>query len=173
MLIASKLGALAVLVGDAGREAAGELSASAAATLLTLHYHGPATASALADVIGVTQPTAVRVVGGLVGHGLVERAGRLGKSAPFRLTASGIAQAGSLQQARLAALQRLLGDLENGERATLEVLLDRILAGATRSRRSARTICRLCDHALCDGPACPVGCRATEIERLENADGKE
>lgn len=173
MLIANKLGALAVLVGDATRAAADGLSASAAAALLTLHHHGPATASALAGIIGVTQPTAVRVVGGLVGQGLVERAGRAGKAAPFRLTASGVVRAGSLQRSRLAALQRLLDGLRDGERATLEALLDHLLAGATTSRRSARTMCRLCDHALCDGPACPVGCRASEIERTASADGEE
>jgi len=173
MLIASKLGALAVLVGDLSRTAAGELSASATAMLFTLHYHGEATASDLATVAGITQPTAVRVVGGLVERGLVERAGRLGRSAPLRLTASGIRAAGALQAARLAALHRLLDPLGGDDRAVLERLLDRMLAGATTSRRFARTVCRQCDHTLCDGPACPVGSRATAIESPGNGEAEE
>lgn len=173
MLIANKLGALAVLAGDLSRTAAGELSGSAAAMLFTLHYHGEATASELAAVAGIAQPTAVRVVGGLVERGLVERSGRLGRSAPLRLTASGVQLAGALQAARLAALHRLLEPLGGDDRATLERLLDRMLADATTSRRFARTVCRQCDHTLCDGPACPVSCRATAIENAGNGEAKE
>lgn len=174
MLLASKLGALAVAAADLSRAAAGDLSHSAAAMLLTLHYHGPTTASALAAVAGVTQPTAVRVVAGLAAQSLVERAGRSGKTAPFRLTAAGSTRAVALQAARLSALQRLLADLDTDQQAVLERLLDRMLAGATTSRRAARTICRLCDHALCDGPVCPAGRRATEIEDLDRREaGRE
>ena len=170
MLLANKLGALAVLAGDLARDATGDLSGSAAAVLFTLHHHGPATATGLAAVLGIAQPTAVRVIGGLVGQGLVEPAGRDGRSAPFRLTASGARTARSLQSARLASLQRLLDPLDPGERAMLEAMLDRMLAAATTSRRFARTTCRLCDHAVCDGPDCPIGCRATEVERSQSDD---
>lgn len=173
MLIASKLGALAVLAGDLSRTAAGDLSASATAVLFTLRYHGEATASDLAAIAGIAQPTAVRVVGGLVGRGLVERAGRTGRSAPLRLTASGAQAADALQAARLAALHRLMDPLGDDDRAMLERLLDRMLAGATTSRRLARTVCRQCDHSLCDGPACPVGRRATAIENAGSGEAEE
>ncbi|MGH8430501.1 MAG: MarR family winged helix-turn-helix transcriptional regulator [Solimonas sp.] len=164
MLIANKLGALAVLAGDLSRAAGGDLSPTAVAILLTLHHRGPMTASELAVIAGITQPTAVRVTNGLVAHGLVRRSDRVGKTAPIHLTRAGAREARSLQKARLIALQRLVTPLADEERTELEGLLDKMLAGATGSRRFARTTCRLCDHALCNGPACPIGTRATEIE---------
>lgn len=164
MLIASKLGALGVLIADTTRDSVGDLSPSAAALLLSLHYHGPMTATGLAAVAGIAQPTAVRVLGGLAARGLVERGKRAGKAAPLVLTAAGRFQAETVQSGRLAALDRLLGRLAPDDRQALERLLDRILADATDSRETARTICRLCDHTICDGPDCPVGTRATRIE---------
>lgn len=164
MLLANKLGALAVLAGDLSRAAGGGLSLTAAAILLTLHHRGPMTASELAVVAGITQPTAVRVTNGLVAQGLVRRCERVGKTAPIHLTRAGAREAKSLQKARLDALQRLVTDLTAGEQVELEGLLDKILADATRSRRFARTTCRLCDHALCASPVCPIGTRAAELE---------
>jgi len=32
-------------------------------------------------------------------------------------------------------------------------------------RAYARHICRFCDHGICDGPRCPVGSAATELEQ--------
>ncbi|EDP66978.1 probable transcriptional regulator [alpha proteobacterium BAL199] len=147
------------------RGALGDLSPSAAAVLLTLRYHGGSTASALSAIAGIAQPTAVRVIDGLVRRGLVERVGRVGKTAPLRLTLAGEMEADSVQASRLAALQGVLDGLAAEEQATLERLVDAMLTAATSSRPLARTTCRLCDHARCDGPACPIGTRATEIER--------
>lgn len=171
MLNANKLGALGVLIADLTRETVADLSPTAAALLLTLHHRGSMTASALADVAGVTQPTAVRVIGGLTARGLVARGDRLGKTAPLHLTPAGTRRAEAVQRSRLAALERLLEPLPRPGRDTLGRLLDTILAGATTSRRFARTTCRLCDHSICDGAACPIGTRAGEIERaLGDAD---
>lgn len=164
MLLANKLGALAVLAGDLSRAAGGDLSPTAVAILLTLRHRGAMTASELAVIGGIAQPTAVRVTDGLVAQGLVRRGERVGKTAPIHLTRAGARAARAQQKARLAVLQRLVTALEKEERAELGNLLDKILAGATSSRRFARTTCRLCDHALCRGPACPIGMRATEIE---------
>jgi len=165
MITGNKLGALGVLVMDAVERALGELSPSAAALLLTLRYRGEMTATALAGIAGVAQPTAVRVADGLVRRGLVERRGRAGRTAPLRLTNIGTEKADALQRARLAAMGRLLSGLAEGDRAGFERALDRLLAGATRSRAFARTTCRLCDHAACVGPLCPIGTRAGELER--------
>ncbi|PLX36222.1 MAG: MarR family transcriptional regulator [Hyphomicrobiales bacterium] len=170
MLCANKLGAFGLLVFDAMGEALGELSPSAASLLLTLSYRPGLTVTELAAVAGIAQPTAVRVLDGLVKRGLAERGEKIGRTAPLALTNTGRAEAERLQAARLGVLDGLLGALPDDQRAAFEAALDTILAGATTSRSFARTTCRLCDHELCDGPLCPIGTRATEIERNGNAD---
>jgi DNA-binding MarR family transcriptional regulator len=165
MITANKLGALGLLLTDAMGEALGDLSPSAAALLLTLLYHGDMPTTALAGIAGISQPTAVRVADGLVRRGLVQRQDRTGRTAPLRLTRAGARQAEALQRARLKAMTRLLAGLSATERAAFERTLDKLLAAGTLSRGFARTTCRLCDHGSCDGPLCPVGSRATELER--------
>jgi DNA-binding MarR family transcriptional regulator len=167
MIFANKLGALGVLLMDAMEAALGELSPSAAALLLTLRYRGAMTTTALAGIAGVAQPTAVRVADGLARRGLVERQGRAGRTAPLRLTDAGMERADALQRARLRAMERLLAGLPDRERGGFERGLGMLLAGATRSRAFARTTCRLCDHAACIGPLCPIGTRASELERAQ------
>ena len=165
MLFASKLGALGVLLSDVGERVAGDLSASAAALLLTLRFRSALTATELADIVGIAQPTAVRVLDGLVRRGLVLRQQRSGRQAPLRLTTLGRKRAQQFLSARLRALGNLLSALSDDERAELEGLIDKLLSAATTSRAVARTTCRLCDHGICDGPKCPIGSRATELER--------
>jgi DNA-binding MarR family transcriptional regulator len=162
MLDANKLAALGLLVHDTMAAALGAFSPSAAALLLTLHNHGSMTATAIAPILGVAQPTAVRVAGGLIRQGLVV-ASRDGRTAPLDLTRAGRRQAEALQRARLGAIEPLLVGLSPRKRARLGRLVDRVLAGATRSEAFARTTCRLCDHRLCDGPRCPIG---TEVHRI-------
>jgi DNA-binding MarR family transcriptional regulator len=165
MICANKLGALGVLLSDALESALDDLSESAAALLLTLHYRPASTASELADVAGIAQPTAVRVLDGLVRRGLVERQSSIGRIVPLRLTPTGRERAQALQTVRLNTLDRLLAVLPEQERAAFERALDLMLAAATTSRPFARTTCRLCDHVICDGALCPIGTRATELER--------
>ena len=165
MLLASKLGALGVLLSDIGEGVAGDLSPSAAALLLTLRFRLALTATELADIAAIAQPTAVRVLDGLVRRGLVVRQNRTGRQAPVRLTSLGRKRARELLSARLRAVRHLLTALSSDERAALEGIIDKLLAAATTSRSFARTTCRLCDHAACDGPRCPIGLRATELER--------
>lgn len=164
-MIANKLGALGVLISDTMDEALVDVSPSAAALLLTLLYREGTTVTRLAAVAGIAQPTAVRVLDGLASRGWVERQARTGRTTPLRLTAAGKAEAQRLQAARLAAMERLLAALPERDRAGFDRALDIVLAGATISRASARTMCRLCDHPSCMEPDCPVGSRATEIER--------
>jgi DNA-binding MarR family transcriptional regulator len=164
MLLTGKLGALGVLLSDIGERATEELSISAAALLLTLSYHAGATATELAQIAGIAQPTAVRVLDGLIRRGLVVRRKRAGRSAPLDLTVAGKKRAERLLSVRLRDIGELLTAFSAKERASLERLLDRLLASATTSRAFARTTCRLCDHGACRGSRCPVGTRATELE---------
>ncbi len=165
MAVASKLGALGVLLSDIGERVAGDLSPSAAALLLTLSFRSPLTATELADIPAIAQPTAVRVLDGLIRRGLVVRQERRGRQAPLRLTTQGRSRAQRFLSARLKAVGHLLTALSRHERAEFERMLDKLLSAATTSRGFARTTCRLCDHGTCDGPRCPIGSRATELER--------
>jgi DNA-binding MarR family transcriptional regulator len=165
MLCGNKLGALSVLLSDAIEEAFGEHSPSGASLLLTLRYQGPMTATALAAVGGIAQPTAARVTGRLVRHGLIRRGPHTGRAAPLRLTRAGKRQALALQQARLRAISRFIDALSETESVQFERALDKILQNATHSRAFARTTCRLCDHSVCSGRLCPVGSKATALER--------
>ncbi|HXP77889.1 MAG TPA: MarR family transcriptional regulator [Stellaceae bacterium] len=165
MLLASKLGALSVLLSDIGERAADGFSQSAAGLLLTLRFRSLLTATELADIVGIAQPTAVRVLDGLVRRGLVVRQKRAGRAAPVRLTSLGRRRAERLLSARLEAIGYVVATLSRNEHAELERIIDKLLAAAATSRSFARTTCRLCDHAACDGPRCPIGTRATELER--------
>ncbi len=163
-MYANKLGALGLLITDAIDEALAGISPSAAALLLTLHYRPGITVTQLADVAGIAQPTAVRVLDGLARRGWLERQPRAGRMTPLVLTEEGTTQAQLVQAARLSAMERLLAPLPGHDREAFERGLDSILAGATMSRAFARTTCRLCDHPACKEPDCPIGARATEIE---------
>jgi len=179
MLCENKLGALGVLLSDALEEAQVSLSRSAAALLLTLFYREQKTASAfyrehksasaMAKVVGVSQPTMTRLMDGLVRQGFVERKGRAGRVSLLRLTPAGRRKARLLQDARLNAMKDLLRVLSRREQVAFEHTLDKMLAGATRSRAFAHTVCRLCNHAICTGPLCPLGVQVAELERARKA----
>lgn len=165
MLCENKLGALGLLLADSLENISDDLSMSAAALLLSLFYNPDATATELAKIVGVSQPTAVRVLDGLVARGLIKRKDRAGRITLLGVTSAGRKRAQALQVRRLRAAKVLLNALTAAKRKNFERTLDKLLASATSSRAFARTTCRLCDHALCDGPLCPIGIRATEIER--------
>ena len=169
-LMANKLGALGILIADAMESVLNDVSPSAASMLSTLFYRPNLTASMLAEIVGVTQPTATRVLDGLVRHGWIERQERQGRATPLRLTTAGEERAVALQSARHAALSHLTASLSKYDKEAFDQILDSVLAEATTSRSFARTTCRLCDHAACDGPSCPIGSRATELERQGKPD---
>lgn len=169
MLDTNKLGALGTLINDRTEAALGALSPSAAAVLSMLHFKPGLTTSELAAVVGISQPTAVRVIDGLERQALIERGKPEGRVTPLRLTEAGRIEAKALQARRLAALGELLRALQPDERRLFASLLDMILAGATTSRAFARTTCRLCEHDLCGPEVCPIGCRAAAIEAQESA----
>lgn len=162
-LLASKLEAVAVLVAETAAQ--GGRTGSPAAALLTLRHHGPMPTTALARILGVTQPAATRLLDRLCAEGAVARTAAPGRrEGAVSLTAEGRAEAETLQSARLAALARLAAPLDAPARAALSHALDALLGAAVRDRPQARRLCRFCDHALCDGPACPVGRAAARIE---------
>jgi DNA-binding MarR family transcriptional regulator len=164
MLSANHLAVLGTMIDDRLTRAFAPLSPSAAAVLLTLHHRGPLTTAELGQIIAIAQPTVTRMVTGLAAQGFIRRQARAGRITPLTLTEQGTARAQGLQEARAAAITPLLDALPPDERASFDGMLARILAAATSSRRFARTTCRYCDHAICDGAACPIGCRARELE---------
>lgn len=134
------------------------------AILQTLLYWGPLTATELAKIIGVTQPTTVRVVGGLISEGLIKRHRKQARSVGLELSRAGHAEAKRVRNVRLTEVAKLARPLNTEQRQALETLLDLLLAGATDGRATARRICRFCAHDICDGPVCPIGMRATILD---------
>lgn len=164
MLDANWLGALGVMIADRMQAALGDLSPSAAALLSNLHFKPGLSATQLAAICGVRQPTAVRLIDGLVRQGLLARGKPMGRTTPLELTVRGWLRATELQAARLAAMEMLLAPLSPGMREQMASLVEAVLAAATTSRAAARTTCRLCEHDLCAPGICPVGNRASQIE---------
>lgn len=168
MLEANKLGALGAMIHNRTEAALAGLSPSAAAVLSMLYFKPELTTTELAEVVGVSQPNAVRLIDGLERQTLIARGKPKGRVTPLTLTEAGQAQVKALHALRLAALDDLLSALQPDERQLFASMLDTILAGATTSRAFARTTCRLCEHDLCGPKVCPIGCRAIEIEKKEN-----
>lgn len=168
LLEANKLGALGAMIRDRTEVSLAGLSPSAAAVLSMLHFKPGLTTTELADIVGVSQPNAVRLIDGLERQALIERGKPKGRVTPLTLTRAGHVQVNELHALRLSALDDLLSELQPDERRHFASMLDTILAGATTSRAFARTTCRLCEHDLCGPEVCPIGCRATEIEKKEN-----
>jgi DNA-binding MarR family transcriptional regulator len=164
-LLANKIAALATAINDRTEAAFGSRrSRSSVAALETLLYWGPLTATELSKILNVTQPTVVRVVGGLVREGLIARQRKRGRDVALALTRAGNAQARRLQRVRLATVSGLLGTLGAASAQCINDVVDLLLAAATDGRATARRTCRFCAHDICDGPACPVGSRATVLE---------
>jgi DNA-binding MarR family transcriptional regulator len=112
----------------------------------------------LARVLGLTHSGTVRLVDRLVDAGLARRrAGRDRRSVAVSLTANGRAAARRVREARTAMLMAIVDALTPAERDVMERALERLLRQKPRSRPEARHACRLCDHSVCRGEACPIG----------------
>ncbi|WP_298966898.1 MarR family transcriptional regulator [uncultured Methylobacterium sp.] len=164
-LLSNKLGALGAVIEERTSRALDDLSPSAAAVLSTLRFRPGLTTTDLSKVVAVSQPAAVRLLDGLERRGFVERGAQAGRVTPLSLTEAGRTEVSRMQQARIAALGSLLKILGPDDLERFERLLDRILADATTSRACARTTCRLCEHELCGPGICPIGNKASDIER--------
>lgn len=163
-LLSNKLGALLTALSDLLDRQCEPYSPSSSAALLTLLYHDQMPVMELARVLRLSQPAATRVVDRLETEGLVARVLDAGRIVPVRLTAVGQQAAQTLQDGRLALCERALGPLSEADRDGFDHILSKVLAGLVEDRSHARQICRLCDHGICDGPLCPVGCAARAIE---------
>jgi DNA-binding MarR family transcriptional regulator len=164
-LDANRLGALWATLDRALSSAFEDDSPSAAAIVSWLYHWAPVGVVELARVVGLTQPACTRALDKLVARGLIERTTVSGKEVRLALTVPGRAHARQLQQRRLQACAVLLGALSPAEQKQFAALTDKVLQAPVADRAYARNVCRFCDHAVCDGPACPIGCRATAIER--------
>ena len=166
-LDANRLGALWSTLDRALSTTLADDSPSTAAILLWLHHWAPTGVVELARVVGLTQPACTRALDKLVERGLVERTTLSGKEVRLALTARGRTQARQLQQRRQRACAALLQALSADEQAQFARLATKLLQAPVTDRAYARTVCRFCDHAVCDGPDCPIGCRATALEERE------
>jgi MarR family transcriptional regulator, negative regulator of the multidrug operon emrRAB len=156
---ANLLGAHALVVTDRMRQTVGmELSSAAVLSALET-FAGGASIDELRRVLGLSHSGGVRIVKRLETQGLIARepdsADR--RAVRLHLTAEGQATARRVIEGRRAALAALLAPLGERETASLECLLERLLAAVTHGREDSRRICRLCDPDVCGHPdRCPV-----------------
>lgn len=132
---------------------------SAAGALVHLQAWPGCSVTDLADVLGLSQPAAVRVVDRLVARGLVRRdPGPDGRTRSLIPTDAGLRAAEDLLAERAASLGPLLRELDADERGQLERLLGRVTSGLAQDRPGALTTCRLCDRDACQAGArrCPL-----------------
>ncbi|MDQ3612069.1 MAG: MarR family winged helix-turn-helix transcriptional regulator [Actinomycetota bacterium] len=112
---------------------------------------------ALATVLGISQPAAVKVADRLAADGLLERRpGPDNRTRALHLTAKGCGAAARTLRLRAAELDHVLAVLDREDRARLEALLEKLVAGLAGDRAGALTVCRLCDRSTCCGA--PAGC---------------
>lgn len=162
--VANRLGALALTLSDAIREAT-ELATGMAggppAALVSLHeWADGRSVEVLAGAMRVSHSRAVRVVDKLEAQGLARREPDPldGRRALVYLEPPGRDLAQRALAARARVLQLAITGLDDDEQNELEPLLDAVLESMTVDLRAAMAICRLCDAQGCghfDGN-CPV-----------------
>jgi MarR family transcriptional repressor of emrRAB len=169
MRVANLLGATALAVTDVALSettSTAGVSASGAAALLALSASPGLSVTELGRRVGLSQPTAVRMVDSLESGGLVGRRRGEGRSVSVTLTNSGQRTARKLLAARGAPLTEIVAVLDEDEQIALAGLLSKLLTGLYEEIGNAYLICRLCDRKSCvRGAVCPVG----QAERDEGA----
>jgi DNA-binding MarR family transcriptional regulator len=163
---ANLLGALAL----AAAERMDTATDTAAVVSLVTTLDG-ASQDTLGRILGLTQTGTVRLVDRLVREGHVER--RPGPDRRTRAvvaTRTGRERAQAVLDERGRALGDLMAPLDDGERARLASLLEKLLGGVTHSREDAWHVCRLCDPGACghDEGRCPVTRAADAAEAHEH-----
>ncbi|MGF7131544.1 DNA-binding MarR family transcriptional regulator [Paraburkholderia sp. EB58] len=168
------LGVLALLVTDemnAQNTVAALAGATARAMLNAVGQYPDSSIEVLRDAVDLSHPAAVRAVAGLVEAGLIEKKPGADKRAvALALTAAGRREAKRMQTARERMLQRVVGRLDDDERAVFEDLLIKILWHETRDPAHAMQLCRLCDDGPCLKAGCPVECREQGLPMPERSD---
>lgn len=157
------LGALALVIADrtsdAVDEAAGRSDSAAAALSALLHFLDRPSVDLLRQVLGLTSSGTVRLVDRLAEAGYVRRGpGRDGRSTSVTLTPAGRRAAQRVSAARASVLQGALDTLSAEERAGLDALMSKLLAGLIRGPGAVRWMCRMCDTGSCgrEQGSCPV-----------------
>jgi DNA-binding MarR family transcriptional regulator len=157
------LGALSLAVADRTSDAvmgAARSDSAAAALSALLHMLDRPSVDLLRQVLGLTSSGTVRLVDRLVEAGLVRRGpGADARTTVVLLTPAGRRAARRVTAARAGVLRDALAPLSAAERATLEALVGKMLAGMIREPGATRWTCRLCDTAVCGRytGGCPVG----------------
>jgi MarR family transcriptional repressor of emrRAB len=160
--LAQLFGVLALATADRFRSAVEDSlgrGGAHSAALVPLSAHPDASVQALADVLRVSQPAAVKIADRLAADGLVER--RIGadrRVRTLRLTGKGRRAADEVLSRRRAALDELVTVLSPAEREALEPVLEKLVAALAQDRPEALTVCRMCDRAACYGGTaeCPL-----------------
>ncbi len=124
--LASELDAHLIALWKAvGRVQRHDLSRTAASVLAVLRDHGPQRITALATSEAVAQPTMTTLVGRLERDGLVERVGDPAdaRAVLATITADGLERLLRIREARAAAIDARLSELDPGEREALAAAL--------------------------------------------------
>ena len=158
--LAQLLGVLALSATDRFRTTVDRTlgrSGAHAATLVHLEAYPGTSIQTLASVLGVSQPAAVKLADRLAADGLLRRRpGPDRRTLALHLTSKGRRAAGRVLADRATELDQVLTVLDADERARLEPLLAKLVAGLADDRAGALTACRLCDRTSCCGA--PGGC---------------
>jgi DNA-binding MarR family transcriptional regulator len=162
--VANRLGALALTLSDAVREATEAATGTAGglpAALVSLReWADGSPVEALAAAMRVSHSRAVRIVDRLEATGLARREPDPsdGRRALVRLEPAGRRLADRALRARARVLDSAVAALEPGELHDLDRLLAALLDATTVDTRAAMETCRLCDAHACghEHGACPV-----------------
>lgn len=119
-----------------GRVQRHDLSRTAASVLAALRDHGPQRITALAAFEAVAQPTMTTLVGRLARDGLVERGGDPAdaRAVLVTITAEGLQRLLRIREARAAAIEARLAELDADEREALAAALPALERLAARVR---------------------------------------
>jgi MarR family transcriptional regulator, negative regulator of the multidrug operon emrRAB len=162
---ANRLGALALRLADRIDAAVtddGDRSSSAAAALTSIErfFATPPSIESLRRVLGLSHAGAVRLVDSLAHNGLVSRRpGDDRRARRIGLTDDGRRAKVAITAARARVLDDALAVLDDDERRTFAVLVDKVLTGLVNTGGGAPAMCRLCATEACGaavGQPCPV-----------------
>ena len=165
------LGSVAVAITGAVQaavdEAAGHTAAGPAA-LTALRIHRGCSVDHLAGVLGLTHSGTVRLVDRLEDDGLLRRGqGQDARVVTLELTAKGRgARSASRRRARLPSRDSS-ANLDRSERATLMLLLEKVVATGVEDWSEVQHRCRLCDLEACHagGESCPLDMHMAALAR--------
>ena len=179
--LANVLGAFALALSDdleaVTEQAAGQAGSGAAALVSLSDLLAQGSVDDLRRAVGLTHSGGVRAVDRLVAGGLAERRpGTDGRSVAVALTAEGRRLADQAKRVRLDVVLDVLSVLDEGERAQLTGVLEKLIGAVVGRRLQARAagadppggwLCRLCDPEACGRPQgrCPAANAASAVVR--------